>query len=124
MFATNQEIALFIVRFVVGSVFILHGAQKVFGIFGGSGLAGFANWLRTLGIPAWLGYVSAFVELVGGVMVLAGIFAPAAAAVLAVNMAAAIYLVHLPNGYFVQSGGWEYSFNLILLCVAIIFGYR
>lgn len=120
---TNQEIALLIVRMVVGSVFVLHGSQKVFGWFGGPGLNGFASWLGTLGIPAWLAYVSAFSELIGGLMILVGFMAPLAAFFLAINMLVAIYLVHLPHGYFTQNNGFEYPLNLLFLCLAIIFGY-
>jgi putative oxidoreductase len=121
-FLRNKELALFLVRLVVGSVFVLHGGQKVFGWLGGPGLTGFVTWLGTLGVPAWLGYVAAFVELVGGCMVLFGIAAEIGALFLAIQMAVAIYLVHWPHGYFVQNNGFEYPLSLIVLCLAIIVG--
>lgn len=122
MFNPNPALALFMVRAVVGSVFVLHGSQKVFGILGGPGLYGYAAWLATLGIPSWLAYVGAFAELIGGLMVLLGIAPQLGAVVLMGDMITAIYLVHLPHGYFIQNNGWEYPFNLILLCLAIIIG--
>lgn len=118
----NPDLALFIVRLVVGSIFVLHGAQKVFGLFGGPGLKGFAAWIGSLGLPIVLGYVGAIAEFIGGVMVLLGIAPQLGAAVLAVDMMFAIYLVHGGKGYFIQNGGFEYPLNLILLCIAIIVG--
>lgn len=122
MFGNNQALALFIVRLVVGSVFILHGSQKVFGLFGGPGLEGFAKWLSTLGIPAVLAYAGAFIELLGGIAILFGIAAQVGAIAVAADMLVAIYLVHWSHGYFIQNNGFEYALNLILLCVAIIIG--
>ena len=122
MFGNNAALALFIVRFVVGSVFILHGSQKVLGLFGGPGLQGFAQWLSTLGVPNIFAYLGALSEFIGGLMVLLGIATEMGALLLATDMAVAIYLVHLHSGYFSQNGGFEYPLNLILLCIALIIG--
>lgn len=118
----NKDAALLLVRIIVGSTFIAHGSQKVFGAFSGPGLVGFAQWIGTLGLPSWLGYVSAFGELLGGLMVLTGFMAELGAFVLVINMAVAIGLVHWKHGYFVQNNGYEYPLNLLLLCIAIIIG--
>ena len=118
----NYELALLIVRVVVGSIFVLHGAQKVFGLFGGPGLAGFATWLAPMGVPTWLAYSAALSELVAGTMVLLGIAAELGACMIIVQMAVAIYLVHWPHGYFIQDNGFEYALNSMALCVAIIVG--
>ncbi len=56
-FTPNSDVALFIVRCALGSTMILHGAQKVFGAFGGQGIGGFVTWLATLGVPPLLAYV-------------------------------------------------------------------
>lgn len=122
MFGTHPELALFIIRLMLGSTFILHGSQKVFGLFGGPGLAGFAGWLATLGIPAWLAYLGAILELTGGISVIFGIATQLGAFFLACDMIVAIYLVHLSHGYFIQNNGFEYPFNLILICIALILG--
>lgn len=120
---TQQAVALLIVRSVVGSVFVLHGSQKVLGAFGGSGLVKFAGWIRSMGLPGWLGHVASCVEFFGGIMLLAGIMVPAVAAILAVNMAVAWYLVHAGRGYFIQNNGFEYVLNLLLLCIALMIAY-
>jgi putative oxidoreductase len=122
MFKQHVDIALLLVRIVVGSTFVMHGLQKVFGFFGGSGLAGFTNWLSTLGIPIWLGTIAAYVELLGGISVLLGIIPELGALGLACMMIGAIYLVHGDKGYFGQNNGFEYPLNLLLLCLAIIIG--
>ncbi len=112
-------IALFIVRLVLGSTFILHGLQLVFGLFGGPGLSGFSTWLATLGVPTLFAYAGAFSELIGGVLVLLGIYTQIGTVLIASTMVTAIYLVHLKHGYFSQNDGFEYPLNLILLCIAI-----
>lgn len=120
--ACSSQLALFIVRMVVGSIGVLHGSQKVLGLFGGPGLAGFAAWLATLGVPAWLAYVGAFGEFIGGLMIMLGIATELGAAILAVDMLFAIYLVHWGHGYFLQNNGSEYALNIIILCIALIIG--
>lgn len=122
MFGNNLELALFIVRLVVGSAFIMHGSQKVLGLFGGPGLTGFVQWIGTLHVPAILGCVAAFSEFLGGISVLLGIATEVGAFFIAVDMAVAIFLVTGSKGYFAHLGGFEYNLNLILLCAALIIG--
>lgn len=119
---TLQSYALLIVRLVVGSVFILHGAQKVFGLFGGTGLNAFASWIASMGIPAFLGHVAAYAELAAGVMIFFGIATEIGALLVIPIMKVAIYFVHGKNGYFIQNEGYEYALNLLLLAVALIVG--
>lgn len=117
-----QSYSLLVVRLVVGSVFILHGAQKVFGLFGGSGLNGFASWIASMGIPAFLGHIAAFSELLAGLMIFFGIATEIGALLVLPIMKVAIYFVHGKNGYFIQNEGYEYALNLLLLAVALIIG--
>ena len=117
-----KDVALFIVRLAVGSTFLLHGAQKLLGLFGGPGLNGFVQWIATFGMPAWFAYCGAFGEFFGALMVFSGVGVRLGAAILLVDMAVAIYLVHWTKGYFIQNGGFEYPLNLILLCIALIVG--
>jgi len=118
----NQALALTIVRLVLGSIFILHGSQKVFGLFGGPGLEGFVAWIGTMGVPEWLAYAAAFAELIGGVLLFFGIAAELGALLAMGVMIGAVIVVHWSNGYFGQNGGFEYPFNLALLCLAVIIG--
>jgi putative oxidoreductase len=114
-----QAWALLIVRLVVGSTFIMHGSQKV---FGSGSLKGFVDYVQGMGSPAWLGYIAAFFEFLGGISVFFGIAPEVGALMVMQVMLGAIVLVHWSKGYFVQFGGYEYALNLILLCVAIIIG--
>ncbi|MER3457834.1 MAG: DoxX family protein, partial [Chloroflexota bacterium] len=77
----DRDIAILILR-VVGLLFIGHGAQKLFGWFGGQGLAGTAQWLGSLGLqPArFWAVVAGLAELLGGIGLALGLFTPIAAA--------------------------------------------
>ena len=113
-----MEIALLGLRLVVGLTFAAHGAQKLFGAFGGHGIEGTAGSFEQLGLRpgrfhAWLGGA---VELFGGLLIAFGLLTPFAAAVLIGNMTAAILTVHLRNGFFNTNGGFEY--NLVLVAAA------
>jgi putative oxidoreductase len=118
----SKGLAIFIIRSLIGIIFILHGAQKLFGWFGGQGLQGWVNWLATLHVPAFLGYASAIAEFVGGLLLLFG-FAAEIGALLEIGvMAGAIVLVHWPHGFFVQNNGFEYALLLMVCCLGIIIG--
>lgn len=118
----SQGWALTILRLVLGSIFILHGGQKVFGLFGGPGLEGFVAWIGTMGVPEWLAYLAAFAELIGGAMMFLGIAAEIGALLTMGVMIGAVIVVHWPNGYFGQNGGFEYPFNLALFALAVVVG--
>ena len=89
-------------RLVVGLVFIAHGAQKLFGIWGGGGLPGTAAGFAQLGLePAYpLALIAGVVEFGGGLLLLLGAFTLIAAILLTVQMLVAIWTVHLANGFF------------------------
>lgn len=108
-------------RLVVGIVFFVHGSQKLFGWFDGSGIEGATDFLATLGfaVPMLLAWVVGLVELVGGIFLAVGFMASVAALVLTIDMLAAFFVVHVSNGFFVQNGGVEMV--LILLAVLISF---
>ncbi len=114
--------ALFIVRLTLGSIFILHGGQKVLGWFGGSGLQGFVNWASGMGVPTIFAYLAAFAEFFGGIMLFFGIFPELGATMIIPVMLGAVFLVHWKSGYFIQNNGFEYPLNLIFLLIAIIIG--
>jgi len=118
---SNVELGMFIVRVVVGSVFLFHGADK-FGLFGGAGLPGYIGWLAGIGIPTWLGYASAFLEFFSGLFLVLGFATELAALGGIIMMISAYKLVHHGHGYFMHLDplGCEYVLNLSLLCLAII----
>ena len=111
-----------VLRLVVGAVFVAHGAQKLFGLWGGGGLAGTAAFFTQLGItPAHsLAVAVAIVEFGGGLLLIAGALTFFAALALALEMAVATWKVHLANGFFINwalapGQGHGYEFNLTLI---------
>lgn len=114
-----MNLGLLIIRLVVGLTFAGHGTQKLFGWFGGHGLKGTAGWLESIGAkPGMLMAILAGAgELVGGLLLAAGVLTPIGAALIVITMLVSIFTVHGKNGYWATEGGFEY--NLVLIAVAI-----
>jgi len=102
---------LLFLRVIIGIVFLAHGSQKI-----GTGGAGVAQFFGSLGIPLSLfsAYVVMYVEFLGGIMLILGLFTHWASKFLAVVMLVAFFTVHISKGVFVSNGGFE--------LVAVIFG--
>jgi putative oxidoreductase len=109
---------LLLLRLVAGGTMFAHGAQKLFGWFGGGGLRGTAGFFGSLGFRAPLvtAFFAALAET-GGLAFAAGLLTPLAALGIVVVMLTAISLVHWSKGFFNGAGGYE--FNLLLLTVAL-----
>ena len=107
-----QPLGLLVLRLALGTVMIAHGYQKVFG-----GMPQFTQMLSHMGIPGWMGYLTAGAEFGGGILVLVGFVTRFAAAAIFIDMLVAIVKVHLPHGLFAKNGGYEYP----LVCAAIAF---
>jgi len=112
-------LGLLIVRVVVGLLFVGHGAQKLFGWFGGYGPKGTGGWLESVGIKPGVAMAVAagLMELVGGLLFAAGLLTPLAAVLIVLTMLGAIVKVHGPNGIWATANGYEY--NLVLVAIAI-----
>lgn len=112
-------LGLLLVRLVVGLLFIGHGAQKLFGWFGGYGPKGTGGWMESVGIKPGvvMAVLAGLMELLGGVLFAAGLLTPLAAVLIAATMLGAIVKVHGPNGLWSTANGYEYQ--LVLLVVAI-----
>lgn len=104
-------------RVVVGIVFAAHGWQKL-SMMGFDGVAGFFGSLG-VPLPMLAAVVVTLLELVGGIALILGIGTRVVAALLAVDMLAALLLVHLPNGIFVSNNGYELV--LLLLAAGVYF---
>jgi putative oxidoreductase len=125
IFGTYPSWSHLVVRLALGVIFVAHGAQKVFGWFGGPGLKGTIGYFRSaLGVPAPLGVLAAFTELLGGLAMVVGFLARPAALGLIVVMLVAIAKVHARNGFFLNFSltpgkGHGLEFNLALLAMAL-----
>ena len=113
-----QPLALLAMRLALGAIMVAHGYHKVFG-----GLHHHAQMVAGLGLPSWLGYVSAFAEFFGGLMILVGFFTRAAAAAIFIDLFVAIWKVHLHNGLIGTSDrpGYEFALAAAALAFALIF---
>lgn len=109
--------ALLSTRLAAGTIFAAHGAQKMFGAFGGPGLAATAEHLGPIG------YLVAVGEFFGGLGLIVGILPRFSALANIVIMLGAIFQVHLKNGFFAANGGFELNLALIgLLLPTLIAG--
>lgn len=112
-----QPLALLFMRLTLGAIMVAHGSHKVFG-----GLHHFAQFIGSMGIPSWLGYVSAFTEFIGGLLILAGFFTRVAALGICIDLVVAILKVHLHNGLLggPDKTGYEFPLAAATLAFALI----
>ncbi|SFA44238.1 putative oxidoreductase [Parageobacillus thermantarcticus] len=115
------SIGLLLIRLVFGLTFAGHGAQKLFGWFGGPGLKGTAGWMESIGLkPGKAMAIAAGVsELVGGILFAVGLWTPLAALLMVVSMIVAIAKVHGPNGYWATQNGYEYNLAIIIVAIGV-----
>jgi putative oxidoreductase len=127
--STSDDKILTLLRVVLGIVIFPHGAQKVLGWFGGFGIAGTYGFLtQQMHIPAALAVLVFAAEFLGSIGLLVGFLGRVAAFGIAVNLTVAVFLVHLPNGFFMnwsgqQKGeGIEFFILAIGMAIAIMIG--
>lgn len=118
---TKDGYAALVLRVPVGLILMAHGAQKLFGWFGGGGLAGTAEWMSSIGIEP--GYLMALLagsaEFFGGLALVFGLLTRPAALVAAFTMLVAIFSTHISNGLFVSDGGYEYALTLMVALISL-----
>jgi putative oxidoreductase len=117
------DLGLLLIRLVIGLSLMGHGAQKLFGWFGGYGPKGTGGWMESIGMKpgVLMAVVAGLSELGGGLLFAAGLWLPVAAALIMVTMLVAMVKVHAANGYWVDKGGIEYTFMLFVIALAIAF---
>ena len=106
---------LLALRLVLGAIMIAYGYPMVFG-----GLQRHAAFVHSLGMPAWLGYVSAFAEFGGGILLAVGFLTRLAALAILVNMLVAISAVHFKHG-FTGEGNYQFPLALAAMALALLF---
>ena len=116
------DLAFALARAIVGVVIAAHGAQKLFGVWGGPGLAGWTAGMARMGMrPAALWAVlTALAEFAGGIALGLGFLLPITAAIVTMQIGTALAKIHWPKGFWSNAGGIE--FTLVLVAVALISG--
>ena len=119
---TNNSAGTLALRILVGLIFAAHGAQKLFGWFGGPGLEGTGQFFDSVGIQpaALMALLAGVAEFFGGLMLVMGLLVRPAAAALAFAMLVAIFAVHWDNGFFAASGGYEYALALFAVSLSLL----
>ncbi|MGM0784422.1 DoxX family protein [Billgrantia gudaonensis] len=121
LFYTTGGYSALALRVPVGLILAAHGAQKLFGWFGGYGLAGTAQWLESIGLaPGMLmALLAGGAEFFGGLALMLGLLTRPAALASAFTMLVAIVSVHLGNGLFLANDGYEFGLALLAATVAL-----
>ncbi len=121
MEAKKLSWAIFILRLCLGVIFVAHGLQKVFGLFGGPGIEGFSKMITGIGAnPAlFWAWAVAIVELLGGIFLILGVLPRLSAAAIGVVMIVAIITIHGAKGFFMSGGGFEYQLLILAACLSL-----
>lgn len=118
---SDAGLAALTLRVPVGIILAAHGAQKIFGWFGGYGLEGTGQWMASIGLePGYLmGLLAGSAEFYGGLALVLGLLTRPAAVVSAFTMLVAIFSVHFEHGLFLTNNGYEYALALFAATVAL-----
>lgn len=117
------DFGLFVLRLVFGGTMVAHGLQKVFGLFGGPGIDGFAQALQGFGYQGQLtllSWITGISELAGGALLVLGLATPVAAAAL-LGVTANVVFVKWGSGFFASGDGFEYELLLAALAFSFLF---
>lgn len=121
LFQTSGGFASLVLRVPVGLILAAHGAQKLFGWFGGYGLEGTGQWMASIGLEP--GYLMALLaggaEFFGGLALVLGLLTRPAALVSMITMLVAIFSVHFGNGLFMSNNGYEYALALFAVTLGL-----
>lgn len=117
----STDLGLLIVRLVVGLLFVGHGAQKLFGWFGGYGIKGTGGWLESIGVKpgATMAVLAGLSEFGGGILFALGFVTPVGAALIIITMLVAIAKVHGTNGLWATANGYELNLLYIVIALAV-----
>ena len=127
LFQTNDNFSYWVPRVILGCVFLPHGAQKLFGWFGGFGFTNTMTYFtQTIGLPWIIALLIVLGESLGSLGLILGFFTRLSALGLICIMVGAIITVHIPNGFFMnwfgkQAGeGFEYHLLVIGMSIPLL----
>ncbi|MCC4265156.1 DoxX family protein [Oceanimonas baumannii] len=118
---SDSGLAALVLRLPLGIILAAHGAQKLFGWFGGYGLDGTGQWMASIGLePGFLmALLAGSAEFFGGLALALGLLTRPAAIVSAFTMLVALFSVHIDNGLFMANNGYEYALALFAATAAL-----
>jgi putative oxidoreductase len=111
----NPDLGVLFMRVAIGLVFLTHGYQKL------QGMDQIVAFFGMIGFAPFLAYFVAWSEVIGGILLIAGLFTRYAGIVLTIIMAVAVVHVHWARGYWLSDGGYEYALTLMLGALAMVF---
>jgi len=125
---TNWDVSLLILRVVLGIVFFPHGAQKMLGWWGGGGFEGTMGYFTGQGVPYVLALLAILAEFLGSLGLIVGLLTRVAAFGITCVMVVAIFMVHLPNGFFMNWSGKQagegFEYHLLVLAITVVLMWR
>jgi putative oxidoreductase len=127
MFKTDGSPGLLFIRLALGTVMFAHGAQKVFGWFGGAGfMATIDTFTKNFHFPLWMVILLMVIELLGSTGLILGFLTRLAALGIGVSISVCAYLYHLKNVFFLNwfgqkaGEGFEYHLLVVAMCLALL----
>ncbi len=123
---TEKDLGPFILRIVLGAVIFGHGAQKLFGIWGGHGVQWTLNaWQEWWGVPSFLTFSVIITESIGAILLILGLGTRLWSFLIGIIMIVAVYLVHLRSGFFMNwysqpNTGEGYEYHLLVLAMVAV----
>jgi len=123
LMSTSNDVTLTTLRLVMGVIYFAHGAQKMLGWFGGYGFSGTMGFFtHQVGLPAPVAFLVIVTEFFGGLGLIFGFLTRIPALGIGVEMIVAIFMVHLPNGFFMNWYGSQkgegYEYHLLAIAAA------
>jgi len=119
----KKDMAMLVLRVVLGTIFMMHGAQKLFGLFNGIGPEGTEKMMEGLGFiyPEITARLWSWSEFLAGGFLILGVVSRYASVVVFALMAINVYKVDMSYGFFVQNGGFEYDLLIMASAIVIVF---
>jgi putative oxidoreductase len=124
----SNDIAALIARVALGIVVLPHGLQKLFGMFGGYGFGPTVEFFASIGVPAFIAVLVILGDSFGALFLILGLISRVSAAGITLIMLGAVFMVHLPNGFFMNWFGTQkgegFEFHILALGLALIVLFR
>lgn len=123
LLTTDAGYGALLLRVPVGIIFVAHGAQKLFGWFGGYGLEGTGGWMESIGLApgVLMAFLAGAAEFFGGLALIMGLLTRPAAFALSIAMLVAIFSVHFSHGLFMSNNGYEFGLALLAASASLMF---